>query len=575
MSSGTLADARLSSNVALLNGNNAFTGSNTLAGVTVATNASNVLSGSFTGNLTGNVTGNVIGNAATAMTAGVFSGPLSGDVTGTQGATVVSSVGGQSAANVAAGAATANAATSANTANAMVKRDASGNFSAGSISVGSVSAGTLSGDGSGVTNLNGANLVAGSVAAAHIAPGAAMANLQASGQSAVPSGGMIISTNASDATLVAAGYVKLGQLVLESDAWVQRNTPPVSSGRGYFNAVWTGTEMIFWSGFNKNTEPNDGARYNPATDTWRPVTTTGAPNARSSFSAVWSGTEMLIWGGYPDKAQGARYNPASDSWRLMATTGQPSGRAEPGMVWTGSRMIIWGGFNPNTSAFGDGAQYDPATDTWHPISTAGAPSPRHAHTVLWTGTEMLVWGGRPGAWELNVCYGDGARYNPVTDTWSAISKDGAPSSRFGQAGVWTGSEMLVWSGGNNYVGYFNDGGRYNPANNTWRPITSTGAPQGRGFFQMTCGVWTGSQLIVWGGSIDSYVVNSGGCYDPVSDEWIDISRISCPSPRYAYRAVWTGTEMIMYGGADMFNSVFNDTFSYNPRRRIAYLYQRP
>ena len=56
-----------------------------------------------------------------------------GDVTGTQGATVVSAVGGRASANVASGVDLALGATSANTANQIVKRDASGNFSAGTI----------------------------------------------------------------------------------------------------------------------------------------------------------------------------------------------------------------------------------------------------------------------------------------------------------------------------------------------------------------------------------------------------------------------------------------------------------
>ena len=87
-------------------------------------------------------------NATTATTAGNFSGPLAGDVTGPQGATVVASVGGQSAANVAGGASAANAATSANTANTIVKRDASGNFSGGTIS------GNFFGNAGGLTNIN-------------------------------------------------------------------------------------------------------------------------------------------------------------------------------------------------------------------------------------------------------------------------------------------------------------------------------------------------------------------------------------------------------------------------------------
>jgi hypothetical protein len=62
-----------------------------------------------------------------------FTASLVGDVTGPQGATVVSLVGGVSAANVASGANAANSATSANTAGAIVKRDGSGNIIVGTI----------------------------------------------------------------------------------------------------------------------------------------------------------------------------------------------------------------------------------------------------------------------------------------------------------------------------------------------------------------------------------------------------------------------------------------------------------
>src|ERR1019366_1680709 len=76
-------------------------------------------------------------SATTATTATNFSGPLSGGVTGTQAATVVSTVGGVTAANVASGANAANAATNLNTASTIVQRDASGDFSAGTVTLGS------------------------------------------------------------------------------------------------------------------------------------------------------------------------------------------------------------------------------------------------------------------------------------------------------------------------------------------------------------------------------------------------------------------------------------------------------
>ncbi len=87
-----------------------------------------------------------------------FSGSLSGDVTGTQGATVVSLVGGVSASNIASGATAANNATNANTPSTIVKRDGSGNFTAGTIT-----ATSFSGSGASLTNLNASNISSGTL----------------------------------------------------------------------------------------------------------------------------------------------------------------------------------------------------------------------------------------------------------------------------------------------------------------------------------------------------------------------------------------------------------------------------
>jgi hypothetical protein len=71
---------------------------------------------------------------ATSPTAATWSFiPLSGDVTGTQNATVVSFVGGSSAANVNSATVLALAATPLDTVSTIVKRDGSGNFAAGTI----------------------------------------------------------------------------------------------------------------------------------------------------------------------------------------------------------------------------------------------------------------------------------------------------------------------------------------------------------------------------------------------------------------------------------------------------------
>ena len=38
------------------------------------------------------------------------------------------------------------------------------------------------------------------------------------------------------------------------------------------------------------------------------------------------------------------------------------------------------------------------------------------------------------------------RYNPSTDSWTATSITNAPAGRSRHTAVWTGSEMIVWGG---------------------------------------------------------------------------------------------------------------------------------
>ena len=85
---------------------------------------------------------------------------------------------------------------------------------------------------------------------------------------------------------------------------------------------------------------------------------------------------------------------------------------------------------------------------------------------------MIVWGGADFM-SLNT----GGRYNPSNNNWSPTSLTNAPSGREGHAAVWTGSEMIVW-GGASPGNYYNTGGRYCPATPsptpTPPPITISG-----------------------------------------------------------------------------------------------------
>lgn len=116
------------------------------------------LAGTTTGTFSGNLTGNA-STATAAQSAVSFSGNLAGDVTGTQGATIVASVGGVSAANLAAGANLANASASASTAGTIVRRDANGDFAGGTIIGRVFSLPATTGIGAGVVTQGGSRLI--------------------------------------------------------------------------------------------------------------------------------------------------------------------------------------------------------------------------------------------------------------------------------------------------------------------------------------------------------------------------------------------------------------------------------
>ena len=111
--------------------------------------------------------------------------------------------------------------------------------------------------------------------------------------------------------------------------------------------------------------------------------------------------------------------------------------------------------------------------------------------------------------------------------------------------MWTGSDMIVWGGSEARGSFVNTGGRYNPSTDSWIATSTTNAPFSRTFHTA---VWTGREMIVWGGSVGGRGLNTGGRYTPNTDSWIATSTTNAPADRYGHTAVWTGNEMIVWGG---------------------------
>jgi N-acetylneuraminic acid mutarotase len=57
-------------------------------------------------------------------------------------------------------------------------------------------------------------------------------------------------------------------------------------------------------------------------------------------------------------------------------------------------------------------------------------------------------------------------------------------------------------------------------------------------------------MVVWGGDGDGILLNDGGQYDPVANNWTPTLMSGAPSTRFYHTAVWTGSKMIVWGGVN-------------------------
>lgn len=182
----------------------------------------------------------------------------------------------------------------------------------------------------------------------------------------------------------------------DTDTWTNATLSNEPGHRDHHAAVWTGSEMIVWGGSIDRGELGPrGGRYNPATNSWtRILRSPGQPAARAWPVGVWTGSEALFWGGYDylytvEFGDGGRYDPLSGQWRPISLDGAPTPRVAQG-VWTGQELLLWGGEDDQS-----GGRYRPSTDSWTATNRQGAPGPLWGGrwSTIWTGQQMIVWGG--------------------------------------------------------------------------------------------------------------------------------------------------------------------------------------
>ncbi|HMJ92156.1 MAG TPA: kelch repeat-containing protein, partial [Candidatus Acidoferrum sp.] len=269
---------------------------------------------------------------------------------------------------------------------------------------------------------------------------------------------------------------------------------------------------------------------------------------------------------------GSRYNPAANTW--SAITPAPEGRDLHVAATSGTDMFILGGnesyytFNGVSGGLfvGEtpssyGLRYNISGNSWSVINTNGQPRVTDG-SLVWTSAGLVLWGGsawyyhNPSGFGSSIIYyptNFGARYVPASDSWVALSTS-TLSNRTLHSAVWTGTQMIIWGGRDRDYDALSNGARYNAAGNNWTSMTIPPASGEPGPRTSPSAVWTGDALIVWGGLNGGTALRSGGIYRP-GIGWTNTPDIGAPSARFNHTAVWNGSEMIIWGGLGSFGGV--------------------
>lgn len=312
--------------------------------------------------------------------------------------------------------------------------------------------------------------------------------------------------------------------------------------------IWTGTELILFS--------DPGAIYDPEKDKWRKLPS--PPRDRHpNGTAVWTGEEVLSWGGAASLSgkatnRGTAFNPSTNKWRLIPSA-PIEGRLGHEAAWTEREMIVWGGVEQccgidSTIHGPEAAAFDPSTNRWRRIRDAppGVSGDDGPAASFATPPTMLVWRGQ----QLS-------SYEIDKDRWSRLRRPSFPRERCGMTGgpasvavvlnetifTWSGSCETKWGRAYNldstrwhriaesplsiwsltagesalYASGRTDPNtdrasvwRYDIRSDSWRALPKTSQPLAAGAFV----VWTGSEVLVWGGEIAKGVPPSGAAYTP-------------------------------------------------------------
>ena len=233
-------------------------------------------------------------------------------------------------------------------------------------------------------------------------------------------------------------------------------------------------------------------------------------------------------------------------WVLMsAPLPQVVARSKAVAVAIGRSVFIWGGLNVDGVALNNGAIYDPTTDVWTYLPPdPGSPTARIMATAVWTGAasnKVIVFGGTDASGAT--IYKDGAVFDLVQNSWTALPSSSSISKRSAPYGYWDGTRAVFYGGLNATPAVVPGADRFDLGK--WSTSTTSGDP---GLLGFPATAFDGSVMYLQGGVIDGVRQDKVFTYTSNTDTWASLSK--GPSARTGAFGAWDGTHFVVWGGQD-------------------------
>jgi hypothetical protein len=269
--------------------------------------------------------------------------------------------------------------------------------------------------------------------------------------------------------------------------WISRVGAPRTSSSAEDTAVYSFGDKVLCYSYAR-VDCNIWSVWDSKTDTWSKPEECAR---RYDFSQCQIGDEVYIYGGAESSAfgwikkDGAVYSFSKNAWRPLPMKERPAGRRGGVLCAAGDRVFVLGGSSVDLSEErlvvqsdslslldADGKPIVPPPKAEMGKDGADSEPARRGTSSRVVSSQQLKEVPRDPKDSAALANTGLMAFDPVKQAWQTIPSLQMPDSRYQSLAIWTGKEMIVWGGcaDMGQGSYGKDGYAFNPKTGLWRKL---------------------------------------------------------------------------------------------------------